>query len=82
MNISLILQEVISERQRQDEQWGGIEHDDKHGPDDWVSFICYQANKISPYNSFTDNRERFVKVAALAVAAIERMDRLESKNQA
>lgn len=63
--------EVQAERARQDEQWGGPSHDDQHDPVDWDGFIEYQAY----WGREQDPRRRFVKIAALAIAAIESIDR-------
>lgn len=69
--------EVAKERQSQDWQWGGPEHDDKHMSEDWVQYIQKQANRC--YNYPNELRERMVKVAALAIAAIESLDRTGPK---
>jgi hypothetical protein len=71
-----ILHEVDDERMRQDRQWGGIKHDDKHTPADWVLFIIAHANKAIRHDNY---RERMLKVAALAVAAVESYDRKANK---
>ena len=80
--------EVVNERRRQDEQWGGPEHDDTHALRDWKSYIEYQSKclltkrvyessefkgaRIEPTPEF---RERLIKIAALAIAAVESYDR-------
>jgi hypothetical protein len=61
--------DVLAERKRQDAQWGGPVHDDGHDNDEWAEFIARQMWR------FRRKRENFVKVAALAVAAIESIDR-------
>lgn len=68
------LADVIEERRRQDAQWGGPEHDDDHAAGDWFGFIEKQMMKTT-----APRRERFVKIAALAVAAIEALDRAKDK---
>ena len=65
-----IIAEVLHERVRQDRQWGGPEHDDTHSADDFAMFIRRQANRLHE-----DPRGRMVKIAALAVAAVEMLDR-------
>jgi hypothetical protein len=61
---------IDQERQSQDAQWGGAIHDDSHDLSAWHWFISKQLK-------LTDTRipeifeHRMVKVAALAVAAIE-----------
>lgn len=69
-----IYKEVEAERQKQDEQWGGPEHDDKHDPRDFVQFILYQIS-LTNLGTAVSWRKRFIKIAALAVAAVERLDR-------
>src|SRR6185437_1041008 len=41
-----ILDEVMAERARQDQQWGGPEHDDEHTGLDWLSYILGHAGKM------------------------------------
>lgn len=67
-----ILEEIKLERQRQDEQWGGPGHDDDHALSEWCDFI-FKQNRLAEVQSLNPLRfeERMVKVAALAVAAIE-----------
>jgi hypothetical protein len=85
--MSDVFNEIREERQRQDEQWGGPEHDDTHDPLAWVGFIADQQEKVAvgaitrgeSYYTTPDCRQRIVKIAALAVAALESMDRKESR---
>lgn len=54
-------------------------HDDTHGVDDWFDYIRRQMEKIEQEWSGDDEgqvREAYVKIAALACAAIESYDRL------
>lgn len=68
----LILGEISAERQRQDEQWGGPTHDDSHELFEWGEFIRKQNNAaISCSHTPREFEARMVKVAALALAAIE-----------
>ena len=69
--------EILDERNRQDEKWGGPEHDDTHTVAHWREFILDTLNR--QYIGQLDYRECMVRVAALAVAAIESYDRLEHK---
>lgn len=62
---------IRAERERQDEQWGGPEHDDEHDPWDWARLIEHQ----TAWDREQDPWCRFVKIAALAVAAIESIER-------
>lgn len=79
-----IIFDVARERMWQDERWGGEKHDDSHTGDDWLTFI--DAQKIKARNECLDDnhvvvvdpqgyRERLVKIAALAVAALQSHDR-------
>lgn len=67
-----ILQEILNERGRQDDKWGGPEHDDQHPLADFVDFIEGYAAKARDGD---EPRRRLIQVAALAVAAVESMDR-------
>lgn len=71
-----ILNEICTERLKQDSQWGGAEHDDTHDIFDWCNYIEYQTNKAKlAENVGAEHRNRLMKVAALAIAAIESIDR-------
>lgn len=104
-----VMMEVIDERARQDEQWGGPDHDDGHRLGSWFTYIGKQLNEgrraaearlvvhngdlsslfpdvdflaaVSETNRTVDKlrpplvRARMVKIAALALAAIESIDR-------
>lgn len=62
---------IINERAAQDAQWGGRDHDRQHDRLDWGEFITRQLQKIDHMSETDAYRSRMVKVAALAVAAIE-----------
>lgn len=77
-----IIQEITEERQRQkDLDFGGNtdSFDTTNSQGDWVSFICAYAGR-APVRVYRNKREGqsfrscMVKVAALAVAAIEAYD--------
>jgi hypothetical protein len=77
LNQFKVLSEIHDERSRQDEKWGGSAHDDWHDKEDWIMFIKhYLSGADLPMNNF---REEMVKIAALAVAAIESYDRKNQK---
>lgn len=80
MTVSKVITDVLVERASQDRQWGGPEHDDTHAHGDWVSYIQYQMHRmmLDPTISVATIRERYIKIAALAVAAVESMDRRAS----
>lgn len=73
-----ICSEVIAERERQDDKWGGASHDDTHEISEFVQWIedyAGWARMMASMGSADKTRRRLVQVAALAVAAVESMDR-------
>lgn len=76
-----VLAQVREERRRQDKQWGGPSHDDAHVPSDWVSYVgehLDRAKKSIVQRVLADPdryRQNMIEVAALAVAAVESLDR-------
>ena len=68
---SNVYDEIKTERKVQDEQWGGPKHDDMHSPNDWIVYIVKQLGKASS----SVFRYQMIKIAALAVAAVEWIDR-------
>ena len=68
-----IYNDIKAERCYQDLKWGGAEHDDFHNHRDWVTFIVQYLGRAAAPEDF---RTSMIKVAALAVAAIEWYDRL------
>ena len=70
-----IYDEIKKERKEQDAKWGGPAHDDEHIPAEWRRFIIYHANLPFMVGEKEDFRYQMVRVAALAVAAIESIDR-------
>jgi len=82
--------DIHIERSRQDEQWGGPAFDDMHNPMDWIDLIDVQLDKlaheggpgveadpVTPDHDTELVRQRLVKVAALAIAGIQSIDRLQ-----
>lgn len=76
-----IFADIKAERSRQDEKWGGREHDRQHWPGDWCAFIfehtakAFAAAHRGPGDGDrSDYKARLIEVAALAVAAIESLD--------
>lgn len=69
-----IIEEIKAERAAQDAQWGGPEHDDEHDMNDFSKYILRQLN-LCYWGRGPGVRERFLKIAALAVAAVESHDR-------
>jgi hypothetical protein len=66
--------EIAEERVKQDEQWGGPEHDDEHTAFEWLGIITHYLGR-GLINADVLSRKAMVQVAALAVAAIEWIDR-------
>jgi hypothetical protein len=76
-----IVVDIIMERKRQDEKWGGAAHDKQHTVSDWVRFIHEHASKANEAASLGDIQRaqaRLVEVAALAVAALEMLGQIEA----
>ncbi len=91
-----VYDEIKAERAAQDAQWGGPAHDDEHRPSDWIGYLCthiakaggYEPGKLRLAGPAVDLilngprfRKQMVRVAALAVAAIESYDRRAEKAQ-
>jgi hypothetical protein len=73
-----ILAEVAAERSRQDARWGGSGHDDAMTMTEFARLIADYAGwaRVKAREGALDEaRLRFLQVAALAVAAVERLDR-------
>lgn len=72
-----VLNEVYDERVRQDEKWGGAEHDNQYAIDAFTRWI---ADRVVILQVTPDsNRRMFVEIAALAAAAIESIDRRNAR---
>ena len=81
MSRSNILHEVNTERSRQDGKWGGAEQDDKWSAMDWHEMIAdYNgwARRMAAMGSLDKARRRYIQIAALAVAAVEAIDRVDN----
>lgn len=81
-----ILHEVLLERRRQDAKWG----EQNHPPEWWLPIIMEEVGEAAKaalehhfgYSTYTDLREyrrEMIQVAAVAVAAIEALDRQEKR---
>jgi hypothetical protein len=80
LSMSLIMSEIRAERERQDQIHGGPAHDDANDEADWVLFIRNHAREAEAEFSHSkkglaDYRRRLVQTAALAVAAIQALER-------
>jgi hypothetical protein len=70
-----IWDEIRAERASQDLKHGGISNDDRNTLTDWQNWITRHLNKASMPNFPYGPRYALIRVAALAVAAIEAYDR-------
>lgn len=84
MGLDTIIAKVLNERIAQDQQWGGPDHDDTHTPTDWVAILsrhvglsAMDAGQIDP----AIWRRQMIRVAAVAIAALESFDRLNRPPQ-
>ena len=82
--IERAFEDIRAERDYQDVKWGGPAHDDAHTSGyDWIAFITVYAGKGALAFGAEDTNDRalrvfrtmMVKVGALAVAAIQWVDR-------
>ncbi len=73
-----IVRQILDERCAQDREWGGPDHDDNHYPGDWLNLIERQVRRAWPVDAFEYRRRRLVKIAALAVAAMDSFDRTKA----
>lgn len=70
-----VYDEIRAERTKQDAEWGGPHHDDTHSIEEWVEYIHEHAGRAANAHDGEVMRYQMVRVAALAVAAIEALDR-------
>jgi hypothetical protein len=83
-SVNDVLREVLAERGRQDDKWGGSVNDDRKGPDDWHAHIAdYNgwARNMARMGSLDKARRRLIQVAALATAAVEAIDRRQERHR-
>lgn len=77
-----VLYAVAVEREAQIKQWGGAKADDSNSPGEWVTYIVKQAGYIIMGRESDSVEQRFVKIAALAVAAVESLKRRRGRETA
>jgi hypothetical protein len=80
-----ILKEIAAEREYQEGKWGNTADDILNLPNDYVSYISAYSTRwfpggYLPYSPETVDafRKSMIKTAALAVAAVESLDRQRS----
>jgi hypothetical protein len=78
-----VLAEVMGERYKQNQKWGGQDHDDKHNSHDWIAILVRHAGRavMWPWDN-TAFRKQMIRVAAVAVAAAEWCDRGLTREEA
>ena len=84
-----IIGELKRERANQDLQHGGPAHDDTHTPQDWMESIFHQFTRFTEGQAFLGDaypssmscRSRFVKIGALAIAALQSWGRKAGPEQ-
>jgi hypothetical protein len=69
--------EIERERKRQDEKWGGPNHDDIHRAREWSDYRARREVDILTRTCEHDTKDRkdLIEIAALAVAQVEAWDR-------
>lgn len=78
---SRIYAQVEEEREKQDREYGGSEHDDIHPREDWVGFLTLHVNRARLAAKGSTYRYQLIRVIALAVAAIEVYDRKVARGE-
>jgi hypothetical protein len=68
-SLGSVLTAVAEERKRQDTQWGGPDHDDRHTGQEWAGLITKQLGSALGYWMIYE--DCMLKAAALAVAAVQ-----------
>jgi hypothetical protein len=81
VNLSPIFDEIQAERQHQVERWGVEKDLEVTAPVGWIAYIAHHATRwqmggFAPYDraTLTTFRNQMVKVATLAIAAIQATD--------
>ncbi len=66
-----VIASVLAERRAQKKQWGGRKHDELHTTNEWCDYIAKQCDKARNADSAQAERDALIKIAALAIAALE-----------
>jgi hypothetical protein len=75
MSRDYIWKDILVERASQDFKHGGVSNDNRNTLADWQNWIRRHVDKASRPNLPYSPRYQLVRIAALAVAAIEAYDR-------
>lgn len=82
-----IFNEIDLERQYQEQKWGNDIDDTVNKPNDFIAYINHYGTRwfnggFAPYPPEAINkfRESMIKTAAIAVAAVESLDRQRTEN--
>ena len=77
----MVLEEITTERKRQDNKWG----EQNHHPFVWLSILGEEYGEAckhcleSDQEDYSQYRKELVEVAAVAIAAVESLDRNQWK---
>jgi len=69
-----VYDEIRDERQRREEKWGGPKQSDAHSINDFAAYITAEVGQAVGAEPWMQRRQ-MIRVAALAVAVIEKIDR-------
>lgn len=72
-----MLEVIAAQRRYQREKWGN-EHDDTHYPQDWPLLLSVRVGRIADAaleGDMKTYKDQLIKLAAVAVAALETADR-------
>lgn len=78
-----IINQICEEREAQDILWGK-EHDDQNSQSEWIALMTRHlglAVNDGGQTSCSRYRKQLIRVAALAIAAIESLDRREGREK-
>jgi len=71
-----IISDVIDERNRQDKKYGGAPFDDRKSMDDWIRILYSYLYRLDGWICHHGVwRKKLIQIAALAIAAVESIDR-------
>ena len=71
-----IFNEINEEMDKAQKKWGGDSFDDKNTQNDWIAYITrYAGNALQLDSNSPVFRESMIKVAGLAIRAVEQFDK-------